>query len=181
MQVIKRNGTSEDVDFNKITNRIEKLCEEIVSTSVDPIIVAQKVCASIHDRVKTTLLDTLASEIAMSLSTKHPDYGKLAAYIVCSDMHKNNPLNFLEITQKLYDNGVLSEETFNTATEHKDIILSTIDYTKDYLFDYFGLKTLQKSYLTKSNGKIIEKPQDLFMRVSIGIHGNDIESPACWI
>jgi ribonucleoside-diphosphate reductase alpha chain len=176
MQVLKRDNTLENVDFNKITRRIKKLCCEIKSTVIDPILIAQKVCAAIHNKVKTTELDNLASEISMSLSTQHLDYGTLAAYIVCSDMHKNNSLNFLEITQKLFDNGYLSQENLDITKKHKDVILKSLNYKNDYLFDYFGLKTLQKGYLQKVGNKIVENPQDMFMRVSIGIHGDDIDS-----
>lgn len=176
MKVTKRDSSLVDVDFNKITNRIKKLCSEMNSEVVDPIIIAQKVCAAIHDGIKTTELDTLAAEIAMSLSTTHYEYGTLAAYITCSDMHKNNQLSFEEISNTLYKDDLLSEEYIKVVKTHLDKINKTLNYSKDYLFDYFGLKTLQKAYLLKSNGIIIERPQDMIMRVSIGIHGDDIES-----
>jgi ribonucleoside-diphosphate reductase alpha chain len=176
MKVKKRNGDLEDVDFNKITTRIQKLAKEISAQSVDPILIAQKVCAAIHENVKTTDLDTLASEIAMSMSTIHHEYGTLAGYIVCSDMHKQTNSTFSEVSRKLFENGFLSKESFDITMKYKDILETTIIYSKDYYFDYFGLKTLQKTYLQKIEGNIIERPQDMFMRVSIGIHGDDIDS-----
>ena len=176
MKVTKRNGHLEEVNFNKITTRIEKLAKEMNATSIDPILIAQKVCAAIHENVKTSDLDILASEIAMSMSTIHYEYGTLAGYIVCSDMHKQINRNFLDITQCLYDHGFLSEENLKITVKYNDIIKAVIDYSKDYDFDYFALKTLQKTYLQVVDGKIIERPQDMIMRVSIGIHGDDIDS-----
>ena len=171
MNVTKRNGNTEGVNFNKITTRLRKLCDEM-EASIDPIIIAQKVCASIYDGVTTKELDTLSSEISISMGTIHPEYAKLAGYIVISDMHKNNNNNFEEITNKLYENNIVSKEYYNKFIEYKEYILKKIDYKKDYLIDYFGYKTLEKAYLLKINGNIVERPQDLWMRVSIGIHDN---------
>jgi ribonucleoside-diphosphate reductase alpha subunit len=175
MRVIKRDGHSEDVDFNKITNRIRKLCNEIGTDVIDPIIIAQKVCNALHDNVRTTELDKLTSEIATSMITKHYDYGTLAAYIVASDMHKNMKHSFSEGIKMMYENGFLCEEVYEVVQNHKKYIEKVIDYRKDYDLDYFALKTLEKNYLQKVNGIIVERPQDMFMRVSLGIHGSDIE------
>ena len=176
MKVVKRNGDHEDVDFNKVTNRIKKLCKEIGTTVVDAIVIAQKVCNALHDNVKTTELDRLASEVAVALATEHYDYGTLAGYIVASDMHKQIPEGFVQAMDKLHECGFLNDETHQLAQAHADDIHAAIDYSRDYNLDYFALKTLEKGYLQRANGKIVERPQDMFMRVALGIHGNDIAS-----
>ncbi len=174
MQVIKRNGEYENVDFNKITIRLSKLIKQM-NSQIDPIIVAQKVCNAIHDKITTHDLDELASEISISLSTIDPDYGKLAAYIIISDLQKQSKSHsFIDITKQLYAKNFVSDEYLDIVNEHLHTIDKHIDYSKDFDFDYFAIKTLQKSYLYKINKNTIECPQDLFMRVSIGIHGNDI-------
>lgn len=180
MEVKKRNGIYESVDFNKITRRLENLSRDPQigqEIKIDPIIVAQKVVSSIHDKITTHDLDTLASEISASLSTLDPNYGILAARIVVSDLHKQTVYSFIELCELMFLDNNLSEESLVIAKKHQKIIESELDYSKDYLFDYFGLKTLQKAYLFKgANNAIIERPQDMFMRVSIGIHGDNIES-----
>lgn len=176
MKVVKRNGTLADVDFNKITIRIKKLCNEIGTTVIDPIVIAQKVCNALHNNVKTTDLDKLASEIAVSMATIHYDYGTLAAYIVASDLHKQIKSGFQESMASLWKGGFLAEETYSIVTKYATEIDSAIDYSLDYTLDYFSLKTLEKGYLQKVNGRIVERPQDMFMRVSVGIHGDDIDN-----
>lgn len=173
MQVQKRNGNLENVDFNKITNRLKVLNE---SEWVDPIKVAQKVCSSIYDGVSTKELDELSAQIAISLSLEHPDYGLLASRICISNLHKSTVGDFMKVTEKLRDEKLVCGEYVTHVTTHIDRISETLDYSKDYMFDYFGFKTLIKSYLLQSDGEIIERPQDLWMRVAVGIHGNDIES-----
>jgi ribonucleoside-diphosphate reductase alpha subunit len=172
MHVVKRDMTRQAVDFNKITKRIAKLIKER-SLSIDPIVVAQKVCISINDNIKTTELDKLSAEICMSMSSQDLDYNTLAAAITVSDMHKNNQdKTFIDILRstKNIDPGVL-----DFAEKNREVLEKEIDYEKDYSFDFFGIKTLEKSYLAKdSNGYTAERPQDLFMRVSLGIHCGNI-------
>lgn len=171
MNVTKRNGSNEGVDFNKITKRLRKLCTEMES-SIDPINIAQKVCASVYNGVTTKELDTLSSEIAISMGTTHPDYATLAGYIVVSDLHKNIKQDFYEISTLLHDNKVVCDDYYNKLALYKDSIIEHIDYKKDYLIDYFGFKTLEKAYLHKINGIIVERPQDMWMRVALSIHDN---------
>ena len=174
MNVIKRNGESQAVDFNKITERLSKLTQE-QTLDIDPIFVAQKVCASLSNSIKTTELDKLAAEIAASMATEDPDYGTLAAAVTISDIHKNNQgRSFIDV---LTSTPNIDPEVLAFAEVHEKNIRDTIDYKRDYAFDYFGIKTLEKSYLQKdANGLTSERPQDLFMRVSLGIHsGGDIE------
>lgn len=171
MNVVKRDGSVVGVDFNKITIRLRKLCSEI-SDKIDPIIIAQKVCASIYDKVTTQELDKLSSEIAIGMGTQHPDYSKLAAYIAISDVQKSVKENFSEISDILFMNDVVSQEYYDKVQKFKNEILETLNYKNDYLIDYFGYKTLEKAYLHRIKGKLIERPQDLWMRVSIGMHDN---------
>lgn len=178
MQVIKRDNRLEPVDFNKITRRITKLSNEISvgeGPGIDPIKVAQKVCNSLYDKVTTKELDELSAEIAVSLSTDHPDYGVLASRLCVNNLHKNTPGHFVNVVKTLCENGLVSQALTDTATRYAEQIVSTIDYERDYLFDYFGLKTLMKSYLLKVSNEILERPQDMLMRVAIGIHGDDID------
>lgn len=173
MQVIKRNGRCQPVDFNKITDRIKKLSAEI-SDVIDPIKVAQKVCHSLYDRVTTRELDELSAEIAISLCTEHPDYGVLAAHLCTSNLHKSTTGCFLDTVRELHAHSLVSDALLEVTERRHEDIARIIDYDRDYLFDYFGLKTLLKSYLLKTNNTIRERPQDMWMRVSIGIHGDDM-------
>jgi len=175
MRVRKRNGAIVPVDFNKITHRITKIATEI-SNVIDPIKIAQRVCSSIYDNVTTRELDELSSEIAISFSTEHPDYGTLASCICVSNLHKNTPKSFQHCIKKLYDNNMIHEKTYNVAIDNEHAIGSVINCDRDYLFDYFGIKTLMKSYLFKIDEQIVERPQYMLMRVAIGIHGEDIAS-----
>lgn len=178
MQVVKRDNRLEPVDFNKITRRITKLSNEISvgeGPGIDPIKVAQKVCNSLYDKVTTKELDELSAEIAVSLSTDHPDYGVLASRLCVNNLHKNTPGHFVHVVNTLFKNDLVSQALMDTATRYADQIVSKIDYDRDYLFDYFGLKTLMKSYLLKVSNEILERPQDMLMRVAIGIHGDDID------
>jgi ribonucleoside-diphosphate reductase alpha chain len=180
MKVIKRNGSHEDVDFNKITNRLKKLVCEIesyqnIQSAIEPILIAQKVCNSIYDGVTTKELDELSAEIAVSMATEHPDYGTLAGYISVSNLHKSTIGNFEILTNNLFKQGTINEEYFKNVQNNLNIIMNSINYQKDYEFDYFGIKTLMKSYLIKIHDTIVERPQDMWMRVAISIHGNDID------
>ncbi|BAU55921.1 ribonucleoside-diphosphate reductase subunit alpha [Mucilaginibacter gotjawali] len=185
MFVIKRDGKKETVKFDKITARIEKLCYGLNPALVDPIDVAKKVIEGLFDGVTTSELDNLAAETAASLTTKHPDYALLASRIAVSNLHKNTIKSFSETMRLLHgyidpktgkDASLLADDVWAIIEENAELLDSTIIYDRDFGFDYFGFKTLEKSYLLKVDGKIAERPQHLFMRVSIGIHKEDVES-----
>ena len=185
MYVIKRDGKRESVKFDKITARIEKLCYGLNPALVDPIDVAKKVIEGLFDGVTTSELDNLAAETAASLTTKHPDYALLASRIAVSNLHKNTIKSFSETMRILHgyvdpktgkDASLIADDVWAIIENNAELLDSTIIYDRDFGFDYFGFKTLEKSYLLKVNGKIAERPQHLFMRVSIGIHKEDIES-----
>lgn len=184
MFVVKRDGKKEPMMFDKITARVRKLCYGL-NELVDPVKVAMRVIEGLYDGVTTTELDNLAAEIAASLSTAHPDYAKLAARISVSNLHKNTKKSFSEVMEDLYTYinprtgkkaPLLSDEVYKVIMDNKETLDSTIIYNRDFGYDYFGFKTLERSYLLKLNGKIAERPQHMLMRVSIGIHLDDIES-----
>ena len=175
MRVLTRNGQLEEVDFNKITHRLQNLSHDL--KNVDPIQVAKKICDSIYDKVTTVLLDDLSAEISITLSTTHPEYGILASKIEASNLQKKTHGNFESVTNALNETGILNESYTNFVIQNISEITDTIDYSKDYNIDYFGLKTLQKAYLFKDpKGNIIERPQDMWMRVSLAIHCGNIKS-----
>lgn len=185
MQVIKRNNRKESVKFDKITARIEKLCYGLDRRFVSAVDVAKKVIEGLYDGVPTTELDNLAAETAAALTVKHPDYALLASRIAVSNLHKNTTKSFSETMRLLYNctdskTGkvlpLIADDVMQIIEENAELLDSTIIYDRDYGFDYFGFKTLEKSYLLKVNGKIVERPQHMYMRVSIGIHKNDMES-----
>ena len=174
MRVIKRSGRVEDVKFDKVTNRISKLIKESpnLSADVDATMIAQQVFSSMHDEITTQVIDVLSAEICVGMLTIDPDYEILATRLVASNIHKIAPNNFHIAMKKLYKAGVVTEEVAEIALQVKDNII----HERDFEFGYFGLKTLEKSYLQKLEGKLMETPQYMFMRVSIGIHGSDIPS-----
>jgi len=183
MLVVKRDGRKESVKFDKITARIEKLCYGF--NLVDPIDVAKKVIEGLFDGVTTSELDNLAAETAASLTTKHPDYALLASRIAVSNLHKNTIKSFSETMRILYNYvdgktgknaSLIADDVWEVIEKNAELLDSTIIYDRDFGFDYFGFKTLEKSYLLKVDGKIVERPQHLFMRVSVGIHKEDVES-----
>lgn len=185
MYVVKRDGRRESVKFDKITSRIEKLSYGLETTYVQPVEVAKKVVAGIFDGVTTAQLDVLAAETAASMTTKHPDYTILAARIAISNLHKNTLKSFSATMKQLYtyvdpktgeNASMIAKEVYDVIRKHAALLDSTIIYDRDYGYDYFGYKTLEKSYLLKVDGKIAERPQHLLMRVAIGIHLNDIDS-----
>ena len=169
MRVIKRSGRVEDVKFDKVTNRISKLTYGL-SDKVDASMIAQQVFSSMHDEIKTHEIDTLSAEICIGMITSDPDYEILATRIVASNIQKRAPSTFSEAMTKLFEAGVVTEQVKNVAP----LIDDHIDTQRDYDFGYFGLKTLEKSYLQKINGEIYETPQYMYARVSIGIHGDNI-------
>ncbi|HTD92200.1 MAG TPA: ribonucleoside-diphosphate reductase subunit alpha [Chitinophagaceae bacterium] len=185
MFVIKRNEKKESVKFDKITARIEKLCYGLDRRFVNAVDVAKKVIEGLYDGVSTTELDNLAAETAASLTVKHPDYALLASRIAVSNLHKNTTKSFSDTMRSLYNytdnrNGkrlpLLADDVWQLVQDHAELLDSTIIYDRDYGFDYFGFKTLEKSYLLKVNGKIAERPQHMFMRVALGIHKEDIDN-----
>ena len=185
MYVIKRDGRRESVKFDKITARIERLCYGLEPTFVQPVEVAMKVVSGIYDGVTTSELDNLAAETAASMTTKHPDYAILAARIAISNLHKNTQKSFSGTMKMLYqyldpktgeNASLLSKETWKVIQQHAAQLDSAIIYDRDFGYDYFGYKTLEKSYLLKLNSKIVERPQHMIMRVAVGIHGEDIDS-----
>lgn len=182
--VIKRSGKKETVKFDKVTARIQKLSYGL-SSMVNVIDVAKKTIEGIYEGVHTTTLDNLAAEVAASMTTSHPDYSILASRIAVSNLHKNTIKSFSETIQKLYDYAdkttgrhmpLIADDVIKIIHEHADILDSTIIYDRDYGFDFFGFKTLEKSYLLRINGEIAERPQHMYMRVAVGIHKDDIES-----
>jgi len=185
MYVVKRDGKQESVKFDKITARIEKLCYGLNPQLVDPVDVAKKVIEGLFDGVTTSELDNLAAETAASLTTKHPDYALLASRIAVSNLHKNTIKSFSETMRNLYNYtdpktgknaALLADDVYQIIEKNAEELDSSIIYDRDFGFDYFGFKTLEKSYLLKLDGKIAERPQHLFMRVSVGIHKEDIAS-----
>ena len=175
MEVIKRNGCSEEVSFDKIKLRITKMANlEPQLKNVDSIEIAQKVIARIYDKIRTVELDEETASICTSLITKHPDYSILGSRIIISNSQKNTSNTFGEKLQLLCKNNIITQEILDIYTENNTVIEEAIDYNKDFNFDYFGYKTLEKSYLQKVDGVTIERIQDLLMRVSLGIHKNDI-------
>jgi ribonucleoside-diphosphate reductase alpha chain len=184
MYVVKRDGRKEPIMFDKITARVRKLCYGL-NERVDPIKVSMRVIEGLYDGVTTSELDNLAAEIAATLTTVHPDYAKLAARISVSNLHKNTKKSFSETMKDLYEYinprttkkaPLLSDEVYKVISENADKLDSTIIYNRDFGYDYFGFKTLERSYLLKLNGKIAERPQHMLMRVSIGIHLNDLDA-----
>lgn len=185
MQVIKRNGKRENVSFDKITARIRKLCYGLDAQFVDPIEIAKKVILGLYNGVSTSELDNLAAETAATLATIHPDYAILAARIAVSNLHKNSRKSFSESMEILYNYidpltnekaGLIGDETIEVIRKNADRLDSAIIYDRDYNFDYFGFKTLERSYLLKADKKVVERPQHLLMRTSVGIHGSDIDA-----
>ena len=174
MKVIKRSGHVEDVKFDKVTNRITKLMSDPydLSTGVDASMIAQQVFSSMHDGITTQEIDTLSAEICIGMITKDTDYEVLATRIIASNIQKIAPSNFHIAMKKLNKAGIITDEVVGVANRVKDSIASNRDFT----FGYFGLKTLEKSYLQRMDGKLMETPQYMFMRVAIGIHGHDEES-----
>ncbi len=185
MQVIKRNGKREDVSFDKITARVKKMCFGINQKYVDPIEIAKKVIQGLYDGVTTSELDSLAAETAATMATNHPDYALLAARIAVSNLHKSTNKSFSATMEALYNYidpktsqkaGLISKEALDVIMAHKDKLDSAIIYDRDLTFDFFGFKTLERSYLLRMDGKVVERPQHMLMRAAVGIHGEDIDS-----
>lgn len=185
MFVIKRDGTQESVKFDKITARIQKLSYGLEPAHVDPILVAKKVIDGVYDGVTTSELDNLAAETAASLTVRHPDYAQLASRIAVSNLHKNTTKSFSKTVEALYNyidpkNGLraalIADDVYQIITDNAHTLDSSIIYDRDFGYDYFGFKTLERSYLLKMNGRVAERPQHMIMRVAVGIHKNDIDA-----
>jgi ribonucleoside-diphosphate reductase alpha subunit len=184
MYVVKRDGRKEAVKFDKITARIVKMCYGL-DPLVSPEMIAMKVIEGLYDGVKTTDLDNLAAEVAASKTLDHPDYALLASRIAVSNMHKNTKKVFSEVVDDLYNYidpktnkkaSLIADDVYEVVQKHKAQLDSSVIYDRDFKYDYFGFKTLERSYLLRINGLVAERPQHMLMRVSLGIHKEDIEA-----
>ncbi|KAF9262956.1 hypothetical protein L218DRAFT_959774 [Marasmius fiardii PR-910] len=184
MQYVYKRGRKERIQFDKITSRIDKLCYGLDMNYVNPIEVTQKVVQGVYQGVTTVELDNLAAETAAYLTTKHPDYAVLAARIAISNLHKETKKSFSAVVKDLYEyvnpkNGrsasMIAQDTYEIVRENKDALDSAIIYNRDFNYNYFGFKTLERSYLLRINGRIAERPQHMIMRCAVGIHGRDID------
>lgn len=185
MFVIKRDGTRESVKFDKITARIQKLCYGLDANHVDPIKVTMRVIEGLRDGITTSELDNLAAETSASLTTSHPDYALLASRIAVSNLHKNTTKSFSKTVHGLYNYidpktgqraALIADDVNEIVQKNAHVLDSSIIYDRDFGYDYFGFKTLERSYLLKMNGKVAERPQHMLMRVAVGIHKEDIEA-----
>jgi ribonucleoside-diphosphate reductase alpha chain len=185
MQVIKRDGRKEEVKFDKITTRIERLCYGLDPRHVQPVEVAKKVINGLYDGVSTVQLDDLAAETAAALTAAHPDYAVLAARIAISNLHKETKKSFSETMRDLHryidpvtgaTAALIADDVMAVIDTHSEALDSAIIYSRDFEYDYFGFKTLERSYLLKIDGKVVERPQHMLMRVSVGIHKENIAS-----
>jgi ribonucleoside-diphosphate reductase alpha chain len=184
MQVVKRDGRTEPVQFDKITARIKKLCYEL-HESVDPTKVAMRVIEGVYDGVTTTELDNLAAEVAATNAVTHPDYASLASRIAVSNLHKGTKKSFAETMEELYtyvdpitgeNASLVANDVIEIIRDNAEFLDSQIIYDRDFNYDYFGFKTLERSYLLKINGEIVERPQHMLMRVAVGIHKDDLDA-----
>jgi ribonucleoside-diphosphate reductase alpha chain len=185
MLVVKRDGRLESVKFDKITARIEKLCYGLNMGYINPVDIAKKVIAGIYDRVTTVALDNLAAEVTASMTSAHPDYAILAARIAISNLHKVTSKSFANTMKRLYtyidpktgeNASLIAKEVYSVIKENASLFDNTVDYTRDFHYDYFGFKTLERSYLMKLDGKVAERPQHMLMRVAVGIHQDDVDA-----
>jgi len=185
MKVIKRNGKPQDVSFDKITARVKRLCYGLDPDYVEPVEIAKQVILGLYDGVTTNELDVLAAETAATMATRHPDYASLAARIAISNLHKDTEKSFSKTMEMLFQYidpktgekaGLIGETTIQIIRENRDKLDAAIIYDRDYNFDYFGFKTLERSYLLRMKGKVVERPQHMLMRAAVGIHGEDIGS-----
>ena len=180
MKVEKRTGEKEDVSFDKVLRRLQHLSDGL---NVDIYEISQKVCGRIFNGVKTSELDELAAQLCSSMMIENPDYGALAARIIISNHHKNTSPSFSETIQIMYDNKdiegnsspLVNDKLYEVVMNNKEKLNSYIDHNRDYTLDYFGFKTLERAYLTKVNGRIVERPQYMWMRVALGVHGDDFK------
>jgi len=182
MYVVKRDGQRQEVKFDNVTKRIHQLCPGLDPKYVDPVPITQKVVEGFYNGICTSEIDTLAAETCAYMSQKHPDFSTLAARIAVSNLHKNTAASFAETCSTLHSYrdaqgraaALISDEVQDFVQANATAVDSAIDYKRDYDYDYFGFKTLEKSYLLRVHGKIVERPQHMLMRVSCGIHSGDL-------
>ncbi|KAG5179030.1 ribonucleotide reductase [Tribonema minus] len=183
MHVVKRDGRTEPASFDKIVTRVRRLCNGLDERHIDPVLVAQKVAQGIYSGVGAAEIDTLAAETCAYMCADHPDYSRLAARISVSALHRDTHASFGAAAAQLHAYrdpktgmaaGLLSDEVYRIVVEHREEIEAQIDYSRDFDFDYFGFKTLERSYLLRAGGKVVERPQHMFMRVALGIHKADL-------
>lgn len=184
MKVKKRDGSLEEMRYDKITRRISALCSDLNLEYVDPTYITLKVTQGIYDEISTTELDQLAAETAASMTTTHPDYAKLAGRVAVTNLHKTTPKKFSLAIKELYsfveprtgkESSLISDELYKFVMKNKSVIDGAIVQERDFDFDYFGFKTLERSYLLKISNRIVERPQYMYMRVALGICNGDIE------
>lgn len=184
MFVYKRDGRKEPVQFDKITARVSRLCYGLDPRHIDAVKITQRIISGVYEGVTTVELDNLAAETCAYMTTIHPDYATLAARIAISNLHKQTTKQFSQVVEDLYrwvnpktgiHSPMISDEVYDIVMENKDTLNSAIVYDRDFQFNYFGFKTLERSYLLRINGKVAERPQHMIMRVAVGIHGRDIE------
>jgi len=182
MRVVKRNGEYEVIAFDKILARIRNVGQQAGISAVNYTALAMKVIDQLHDGIPTTKIDELTAEQCATMATQHPDYGTLAAYIIVSNHHKTTPPTFYDAMRQLYEfvdvrgkpSPLIGDEFWSVVCTHHNELEAMIDVSRDFLIDYFGFKTLERSYLMRTNGKTVERPQYMWLRVSIGIHGSDL-------
>ncbi len=184
MKVKKRDGSLEEMRYDKITRRIQNFCDDLNSEYIDPTLITLKVTQGIYDGISTTELDILAAETAASLVTSHPDYAKLSGRLAVSNLHKTTPKKFSQSIKELYsfiepktgkETSLISDEVYNFIQQNKESLDNAIVQERDFDFDYFGFKTLERSYLLKSGKRIVERPQYMYMRVAVGICKGDLQ------
>ena len=184
MKVKKRDGSLEEMRYDKITKRIQYFCDDLDKEYIDPTLITLKVTQGIYDGITTNELDMLAAETAASLVTTHPDYAKLAGRLAVSNLHKTTPKKFSQSIKELYsfvesktgkETSLIANDIYQFVIQNKEILDNTIKQDRDFDFDYFGIKTLERSYLLKNGSKIVERPQYMYMRVAVGICNGDIE------
>lgn len=183
MYVIKRSGKKEAVSLDKILRRIQNLCVGL-NKLVEPVVISQKVVQGLRDNITTSELDNLAAQTAAAMITVHPDYGTLAARIAVSNLHKNTRESFSRNVREMFryvdtkvgKAALVSKRLYEIVQANKERLDNAIDYTRDFEFDYFGFRTLERSYLLRMHGKVVERPQHMFMRVAVGIHMDDIDA-----
>merc|ERR1719506_356979 len=184
MYVLKRNGQRQEVKFDNITKRIRALCDGLDEKYVDPVPITQKVIEGFYTGITTSEVDTLAAETCAYMSQKHPDFSTLAARIAVSNLHKATSDSFSETCRTLYEfqdkqgrsAKLLSDGVWQFIEANAAQLDAAIDYKRDHDYDYFGFKTLEKSYLLRVHGAIAERPQHMLMRVAAGIHAGDVAS-----
>jgi ribonucleoside-diphosphate reductase alpha chain len=182
MRVIKRNGEHEVIAFDKILARIRNVGQQAGITAVNYTALAMKVIDQLYDGIPTTKIDELTAEQCATMATQHPDYGTLAAYIIVSNHHKTTPTTFYDAMRQLREftdvraqpSPLISDEFWAVVCNNRNELEAMVDASRDFLIDYFGFKTLERSYLMRTNGRTVERPQYMWLRVSVGIHGSDL-------